>query len=440
VWKNVEEIVIFDDASQDATYALALGLKALTPDNKLQVLQHKRNLGYGGNQKAGYRYFIDKGFDVAVLLHGDGQYAPEVLSSLYHPVVTGQAEAVFGSRMMKTYGGPLKGGMPLYKYLGNRVLTRFENWTLGLHLTEFHSGYRAYNLHALKKIEMSRMTSDFHFDTEIIVKLQHQGFRIAEVPIPTFYGDEICYVNGLRYARDIVRAVYRYVLTKRSVAAYPEYQEYYVHYPVKQSTYSCHHFVRLAVGTVEDILSVGCGRGALSEEFVQKGNRVVDVDVPPAGLAGVMEQLHPRKFDRILLLEAIEHVTDPEGLVRDCLSLLRPGGQVVLSVPNAANITVRLLLLFGRFDYKPRGILDRRHLRFFTRKTIRKLMEGQGYAIIRHRMTVIPLEVLIGLAPKNPLIRLMHATLILLTRLMPGLFGYESFLVAGPERNSLAGR
>ncbi len=123
MWKNVEEIAVFDDASQDATYELAVGIKALRASTKLQVLTHPKNLGYGGNQKAGYRYFIEKGFDIVVLLHGDGQYAPEILSHLYHPIVSGEADAVFGSRMMKDYGGPLKGGMPLYKYVGNRILT-----------------------------------------------------------------------------------------------------------------------------------------------------------------------------------------------------------------------------------------------------------------------------------------------------------------------------
>jgi glycosyltransferase involved in cell wall biosynthesis len=189
VWKNVEEVVIFDDASQDATYELALGIKTAIDLPKLKVLKQLKNLGYGGNQKAGYRYFIERGFDVVVLLHGDGQYAPEILAHLYRPIVNGQADAVFGSRMMKTYGGPLKGGMPFYKYLGNRILTVFENAALGMNLTEFHSGYRAYNLHALNDIDFSRMTDHFHFDTEIIIKLHHQRYRIAEVPIPTNYGD-----------------------------------------------------------------------------------------------------------------------------------------------------------------------------------------------------------------------------------------------------------
>src|SRR5947207_1233962 len=123
VWRNVEQVVVFDDASQDATYELAVGIKTIADLPKLCVLKHARNLGYGGNQKAGYRYFIEKGFDIVVLLHGDGQYAPEILSHLYHPIVAGEADAVFGSRMMRTFGGPLRGGMPLYKYVGTPILT-----------------------------------------------------------------------------------------------------------------------------------------------------------------------------------------------------------------------------------------------------------------------------------------------------------------------------
>ena len=154
---------------------------------------------------------------------------------MYHPIVSGQADAVFGSRMMKKYGGPLKGGMPLYKYLGNRILSVFENNLLGLNLTEFHSGFRAYNLHALRKIDFSAMTNDFHFDTEIIIKLNHQKFTITEIPIPTYYGSEICYVNGMRYAGDVVKAVYRYKQTCQSVKRHPEFEEYFVHYPIKES-------------------------------------------------------------------------------------------------------------------------------------------------------------------------------------------------------------
>src|SRR3982074_2634022 len=154
----------------------------------------------------------------------------------------GEAHAVFGSRMMKKYGGPLKGGMPFYKYIGNRILSVFENNLLGLHITGFHRGFRAYNLHALRRIDFRAMTNDFHFDTEIIIKLNDQKFTITEIPIPTYYGSEICYVNGMKYARDVFRAVRRYKQTCRSVERHPEFEEYFNHYPIKQSLGSSHAY------------------------------------------------------------------------------------------------------------------------------------------------------------------------------------------------------
>lgn len=147
-------------------------------------------------------------------------------------------------------------------------------------------------------------------------------------------------------------------------------------------------------------------------------------------MAGVVKRLGSRKFDKILLLDVIEHLPDPARIVKDCLGLLEPRGQLIISVPNVANISVRLLLMLGRFDYTERGILDRTHLRFVTRRSIRELLEAENCSILRHRMTVIPLEVLLSLSLENPLMRVMHGTLILLTRMMPGLLGYQSFITA----------
>jgi glycosyltransferase involved in cell wall biosynthesis len=433
---NVEEIAVFDDASQDCTYELAVGLKAVSNETKLTVLRQARNLGYGGNQKAGYRYFIERGFDVVVLLHGDGQYAPEALASMYHPLVTGQADAVFGSRMMSDYGGPLKGGMPLYKYAGNRILTAFENRALGMNLTEFHSGYRAYSLHALARIDFARMTDDFHFDTEIIIKLNHQGFRITEVPIPTFYGTEICYVNGMRYARDIVRAVHRYRQTKRSIRRYPEFQEYFVLYPVKTSSHSSHALLRQTIGTGDDVLCLDRGQAFLADELRKSGHRVVQADLGDGSL-NLSALVSGRLFDSVLLMDVLEHFRDPERLLAQARALLRPGGRLFVSVPNVANLTVRLALLFGRFEYGDRGIMDRTHLRFFTRKSALRMVRNAGFEVVRHEMTVMPLEVVIGSPDRNPLIRLAHWLLILCTWLLPGLFGYQTFMIcrAAPKES-----
>jgi 2-polyprenyl-3-methyl-5-hydroxy-6-metoxy-1,4-benzoquinol methylase len=449
VWDNVAEVVVLDDASQDATYELGVGYKITRQVQKLQVLRHPKNLGYGGNQKAGYRYFMERGFDAVVLLHGDGQYAPEILSHLYHPIVTGQADAVFGSRMMPEHGGALKGGMPLYKYAGNRILTRFENAALGLNLTEFHSGYRAYSVAALRQVEMAHMTDDFHFDTEIIIKLHHQGFRIHEVPIPTYYGGEICYVNGLKYALDVVQAVRRYQRTAKSLAKYAEFQEYWVHYPLKESRGSSHYYLWRLAGTNQRILDLGCGEGMAAARLAEAGNRVTGLDVLPAPKSRARLEdyvcwdlsrgldpglLQGKRFDKILLMDVLEHLADPESVLRPCRDLLEPHGQVVVSVPNVANVTVRLMLLMGRFDYQARGILDSTHLRFFTRRTARRMIRGCGFETIREIPTVMPIELALGIPPENPLMRAANLVLRAFTRLMPTLLGYQWIFVVRARR------
>ena len=446
VWKNVEQVVVFDDASPDATYELAVGIQAMTNLPKLRVLKHTQNLGYGGNQKAGYRYFIEQGFDIVVLLHGDGQYAPELLSHMYAPLVRGEADAVFGSRMMKDFGGPLKGGMPLYKYAGNRVLTAFENRALGLNLTEFHSGYRAYNLHALRRIHLDQLTDDFHFDTEIIIKLHHQNFRIKEVPIPTFYGDEICRVNGMKYAKAIVRAVHRYKQTSRAVKSYPEYAEYFFPYAIKRSRYSTHDYASRLVGTGQRVLDIGCGDGLFGAELSRAGNAVTGVDstanvpcdagyqnVVDADLErglGTLSRVAGDQFDRILLLDRLEHLRDPGPLLEDCRRLLDAHGKLVVSVPNAVNFTVRLMVLLGMFRYADRGILDWSHLRFFTRQTVKSLIEKHGFKVTAAHFTVVPLERVVPMAPSNVVLRAANRILRIATSLLPGLMAYEIVLVA----------
>jgi glycosyltransferase involved in cell wall biosynthesis len=169
---------------------------------------------YGGNQKKGYQYAIDRGLDIVVLLHGDGQYAPEVMASLLGPLERDEAEMVMGSRMM-IKGAARDGNMPLYKYVGNKILTFMENRLIGTKLSEFHSGYRAYSVRALRNIPLEKLTSNWHFDTQIILEFLKQGYRIDEVPIPTYYGDEICRVNGIPYAMHCVASALHFALVHR---------------------------------------------------------------------------------------------------------------------------------------------------------------------------------------------------------------------------------
>ena len=216
VLAKVEQIVVFDDASRDSTYQV--GQRYQSSDQpasaKLRVFRNPVNLMYGGNQQRGYLYALEQGFDIVVLLHGDGQYAPEVMDRLLEPLEYGTADMVMGSRMLVP-GAALRGNMPLYKFVGNKILTWLENTLAGTRLSEFHSGYRAYRVAALREVPIGRLTTNWHFDTQIILGFVGRGLRIVEVPIPTYYGDEICHVNGIPYALHCIWETVWFALTTR---------------------------------------------------------------------------------------------------------------------------------------------------------------------------------------------------------------------------------
>lgn len=214
IMDKVEEVFVFDDASQDQTTEVGKRHKAATRDDKLSIYRNPVNLMYGGNQRRGYQYAIERGLDIVVLLHGDGQYAPEVMQELLTPLEQGQADMVMGSRMLVP-GAARRGRMPFYKYMGNKILTTTQNWLAGTSFSEFHSGYRAYSCQALRTIDLHRLTTNWHFDTQIILEFIKRGYRVQEVPIPTYYGDEICHVNGIPYALHCLREVVLYALRDR---------------------------------------------------------------------------------------------------------------------------------------------------------------------------------------------------------------------------------
>ncbi|MBU1201225.1 MAG: glycosyltransferase family 2 protein [Nanoarchaeota archaeon] len=217
---EVIEIFVADDASQDNTYLIGVGYKKLKGSRNLKIYHHDNNKGYGGNQKWAYNYCIEKGYDIVVMLHGDAQYAPEMIPKLLKPFKKKEADMVFGSRMT---GEPLKGGMPLHKYLGNKILTWIENKALGLNLSEYHSGYRVYNCKALKKIPFNLCSDGFHFDTEILIQLRIANLRIKEMPIPTHYGEEKCHVNLISYSLHILKSLGEYHLSKKRIKKYEKF-------------------------------------------------------------------------------------------------------------------------------------------------------------------------------------------------------------------------
>ncbi len=443
---QLAEVLVQDDHSVDDTFGVASDYASRPNHLPLTVLRHPENLGYGGNQKTGYTYAINHGWDVVVMLHGDGQYAPEIMGDLIAPIVDGHADAVFGSRMMER-GQARKGGMPMYKFVGNRILSTFQNATTGAKLSEWHSGYRAYRVSTLAELPFIGNSDGFDFDTEIILQLLDAKKRIVEVPIPTYYGDEICHVNGLQYARDVAIDTVKYRLGRSGFGG-GHVGRVREPYAFKPSPYSSHGRVlqMLEARPPLRVLDVGCGPGWLAAGLSDLGHQVTGVDV--AADDGVETRMHrflradleqgiPDEaggdFDVVVAADIVEHLRQPQQLLEAMSQRVRPGGTVVISVPNFGHWYPRARVAAGLFDYDQRGILDRTHLRFFTRRSFLRMAKEAGLEPVSKRHTGLPLDAL-GVADVKPVAATVGRLDRALVRMWPTMFAYQFVYELAPWR------
>lgn len=205
----VDEIILVDDASSDKTVKIAkkLGLK---------VFLHPTNLGYGGNQKTCYWEALKKKPDIVVMIHPDYQYDATLTRELIYPIKKGRFDIMLGSRV-RSRKEALEGGMPWWKYTPNRFLTILENIVLGLNLSEYHTGFRAYSAKVLKKLPFMRMSNDFIFDQEILIAAIANDFKIGEIPVPVRYFPEASSINffsSIKYGLGIIKTLILYIFNK----------------------------------------------------------------------------------------------------------------------------------------------------------------------------------------------------------------------------------
>ena len=191
------KILIINDFSSDNTNEEIIKIKN-NFSYDIEIYNTNKNLGYGGVQKYAFQYSIDNNYNYIIMLHGDGQYAPEELPNFISNLKKNNFDGVFGSRM-KSYKSALKGGMPVYKFLGNIFLTFIQNIILSSKISEFHSGYRSFRVSSLKEIEFNEKANYYHFDTEIIIEMLKKKQKILEIHIPTHYGDEISHLKSIPY-------------------------------------------------------------------------------------------------------------------------------------------------------------------------------------------------------------------------------------------------
>lgn len=216
--QRVDGIILVDDGSTDETLAIARELN-------LTVFVHARNFGYGANQKTCYAEALKGGADIIVMLHPDYQYDPTLLPELVAPIENGAADIVLGSRFL--LGSVMKQGMPWWKYISNRFLTKLENLVLGLHLSEYHTGYRAYSRQALEELPFPLNSDKFVFDQEILVQAADRGLRIQEVPVPTKYFPEASsasFVASSIYGLSILVLLARYLLNRTGLVKQKQFE------------------------------------------------------------------------------------------------------------------------------------------------------------------------------------------------------------------------
>jgi glycosyltransferase involved in cell wall biosynthesis len=439
------EILVIDDQSPDRTFYAADDYARRRPEIKITVLYNPKNQGYGGNQKIGYCYAIKKGFDVVALLHGDGQYAPEYLDRMIQPILDREADAVFGSRMLRRLEA-LKGRMPLYKWIGNQIITSIQNRIMKSRLSEFHSGYRAYSTKTLADIPFEHNSNYFDFDTDIIIQLLDTKKRIKEIPIPTFYGDEICRVNGIKYAIRIIGSCILSRVMKLGIYYHPKFD--YIHrpdsvYETKLGYPSSHQFAldRVQAGTT--VLDVGCGSGLMAEHLAEKNVKTISIDkqVPQQARQHSSKWLEADletydfgndlgEVNYVLLLDIIEHLKSPERFLqtlRQRYSQTCP--EFIITTGNIGFFPVRMSLLLGSFNYGRRGILDMDHSRLFTFSTLRRTLQLCGYELVTVKGIPAPFPLAIGDGWLARFLLSINRFLILFSK---GLFSYQAAVVARP--------
>lgn len=207
----VDEVILVDDNSPDATIKVAqeIGIK--------HIIKHDVNLGYGGNQKTCYNRALELGGDIIIMLHPDYQYTPKLIHSMSYLIANEVYPVVIGSRILGK--GALKGGMPLYKYIANRFLTLSQNVLMNQKLSEYHTGYRAYNRKVLESIDYNSNSDDFIFDNQFLAQIFYNGFEIAEITCPTKYFDDASSINFIRstaYGLGVLKTSLLYFLAKNT--------------------------------------------------------------------------------------------------------------------------------------------------------------------------------------------------------------------------------
>ena len=437
----LEEVVVVLEDSRD------FSLPPSAPGSEFALRVHRgprRTSGqsYGACRKGAFEYALQRGFEIAVQLRV-GRHPPELLPQLIAPLSDASAEVSIAQRG-STGAGVSRTGRSLWRGLGGAGASVILNRLLGLREPDPASSYRAVSVHALRDIPFQLNSDGRAFDTQLLIQCRALGLRTQGVEADTHWqeGDDawaslragigaICSAIDYRCHQLHFSRRGRYLLDTGS------------QYTLKQSPSGSHAQIAEAIESGSHVLDLGCSQGLLARPLTAKGVQVTGVDIARSErLAQELGDFHERDlerpldlptgriFDYVVISDVLEHLKERQQLLRGARRYLREGGRLIVSTPNIALWFYRLSLLLGRFEYGPRGVLDRTHVHLYTRSTFRREIEAAGFRIEKERVTALPFEVVFASTGRSSLVRNLAGSYHLLARLWPELFAYQFILEA----------
>ena len=406
----------------------------------LDVLALAGNPGYGALQKAAFEHALRIGLDLVIVVPAGAPLATGVLQTMLAPFADVGVAAVFGSRLLP--GGGVSGRMPLLRGLANRVVSGIQRRQLRSAITDYHSGFRAYRTAALARLPFRHNGDSLQFDTELAIQLQWKGDRVVEVAVPRHSGGRVRGFAALRYAWQSIATVLRARANRVYLVYHPKFDvDDGTDYSFKEAATSVHQAVlRRDWPKGSSVLELGAGHGGVARALHARGTPMVAVDFarpdeefPFPYLQHDLDQPFAervcaelgRQVDCVVALDVIEHLTRPELGLREIRKVLVPGGRLVASTGNIAFWAIRLMLVFGQFNYGKKGILDRTHTRLFSVRSFRRTIEGEGFRVRSIKGFGPPIEDMIG---KSWPLRALDRVAAWLARVWPSMFAYQ-FLV-----------
>lgn len=409
---------------------------------KVDLLVHRspRPRGPGAARKAAFEYALRRDFDLAVLFRA-GIHPPEAVPGLLRPLLDDPEGLALGSRLVPKGALRLK-GMGSGRLLVHRAAAFLLNRILRLRLQDYQSTLRALPGRVLRSLPFQLDADDGTFDMQALVQCRALGVRFHEVPAAPAWSEFAARSTGLRELLRAIGQALDYRLHQLHVVRRGRFLvEADIRYQLKRSPTGSHAQIVDALRPGSRVLDLGCSQGLLARPLRSKDVLLTGVDSrPPQGLAAELHEYFQRDleqplqlptgrgFDYVVCSDVIEHLRQREQLLRSVRRFLKEDGRLIISTPNVALWFYRLSLLLGRFEYGPRGVLDRTHVHLFTRATFRREVERAGFHVLRERVTALPFEVVFESTGRSRLVAAIARGYWWLARAWPELFAYQFIL------------